>query len=266
MFEPIGLGTSGITGKKITEIVTKALDVGYRHIDTASHYGNEKDIGKALKQSTVREDQVWVTSKVWHNKLEHYALLDSLKKSADDLGRNFIDLALIHWPDSTGDIPLEETLDALQKAREQGLIKNFGVSNFNRALLKKAIRHVGAENLLTNQVEMHPFFQNRAIANLCDEFKIRVTAYQPLAHGKVMQEPLLNEIAEAQDTNAAAVAIAWLLQQKRTAIPSTSNIEHLQTNFDAQHLHLSPAQMQKIESLNRNERLIDPDFAPDWEN
>ncbi|MCC5880845.1 MAG: aldo/keto reductase [Idiomarina sp.] len=266
MFEPIGLGTFRIQGKKMTEVVSQALDIGYRHIDTATMYRNEKDIGKALAQSRLRQDQVWLTSKVWHTDLEHKKLLDSIKSSCEKLQRDYLDLSLIHWPDPTGDIPLEETLDALMKAKQEGLIKNFGVSNFNRALLKQAAKHVGREQILTNQFEMHPFLQNRAIANLCDEYGIRVTAYMPLAEGKVMEEPLLQEIADDHATNPAAIAIAWLLQHKRTAIPSSTKPEHLRTNFDAQHLHLSPQQMHQIDSLDRHQRIVDPDFAPQWDD
>ncbi|RUO30066.1 2,5-didehydrogluconate reductase B [Aliidiomarina sedimenti] len=264
MFEPIGLGTFRIQGKQMTQVVTDALEIGYRHIDTARMYGNEKDIGKSLQQSSLRQEQVWVTSKVWHENLEHYALLDSLRKSCDDLKRDFLDLALIHWPDTSGEVPLKESLDALQKAKQEGLIKHFGVSNFNRQLLKEAISHVGADNILTNQIEMHPFLANLPIANLCDQHDIRVTAYMPLAKGEVMNDPTLQQIAEDHDTNPAAISIAWLLQHKRTAIPSSTKLEHLRSNFDAQHLHLSPQQMHQIDSLDKGMRLIDPDFAPDW--
>lgn len=266
MFEPIGLGTFRIQGKKMTEVVSQALEIGYRHIDTATMYGNEKDIGKGLAKSNLRNQQVWVTSKVWHTDLEYKKLIDSIKTSCDNLQRDYLDLALIHWPDPTGEIPLEESLDALMRARQDGLIKNLGVSNFNRAQLKQAVKHVGRENILSNQFELHPFLQSRAIANLCDEYDIRVTAYMPLAEGKVMQDPLLKEIAEDHATNPAAIAIAWLLQHKRTAIPSSSNPEHLRTNFDAQHIHLSAQQMQQIDSLDRHERIVDPDFAPEWDD
>lgn len=265
MFEPVGLGTFRIQGKQMIEVMEHALDIGYRHIDTATMYGNEKDIGKALQQSRLRDDQVWVTSKVWHSDLAHDDVLKSLRTSCDNLRRDHLDLALIHWPDPTGEIPLEETLDAFMRAKQDGLIKHIGVSNFPRALLKQAARHIGRDNILTNQFELHPYLQNKAITHLCDEMDIRVTAYMPLAKGKVMDEPLLQEIAEDHDTNPSAIAIAWLLQHKRTAIPSSTNPEHLRTNFDAQHLHLSARQMHQIDSLDADDRIIDPDFAPDWD-
>lgn len=265
MFEPVGLGTFRIKGKQLTDLVETALDIGYRHIDTATMYGNEADIGKALSNSKLTSDKVFVTTKVWHEDLAHDALLDSLKRSADNLQRDHIDLALIHWPSPNGAVPLQESLDALQRAKQDGLISNFGVSNFTRSLLKQAVGHAGADNILTNQVEMHPFMQNRAIANLCDEHGIRVTAYMPLAVGKVMEDPTLQQIAEEHDTSAAAIALAWLLHNKRTVIPSTTNKEHLQSNFDAQHLRLSAQEAKQIDTLDRGERIIDPDFAPDWD-
>jgi 2,5-diketo-D-gluconate reductase B len=265
MFEPVGLGTFRIKGQQLTDLVETALDIGYRHIDTATMYGNEADIGKALRKSNLGSDKVFVTTKVWHEDLEHDALLDSLKRSADNLQRDRIDLALIHWPSPGDKVPLQESLDALQRAKQDGLIANFGVSNFTRRLLKQAVGHVGPDNILTNQVELHPFMQNRAITNLCDELGIRVTAYMPLAVGKVMEEPALQEIADAHDTSPAAVALAWLLHNKRTVIPSSTKAEHLRSNFDAQHLPLSAQELKQIDALDRNERIIDPDFAPDWD-
>lgn len=266
MFEPVGLGTFRIQGKQMVEVVHSALDIGYRHIDTATMYGNEKDIGKALHESRIRSEQVWLTSKVWHADLSYENTLASIRKSCENLQRDYLDLALIHWPDPSGEIPLEETLDALMRAKQDGLIKNLGVSNFTRALLKQAAKHVGRDNILTNQIELHPFLHNRAVTHLCDEMDIRVTAYMPLAKGNVMKDPLLQEIAEDHSTNPAVVALAWLLQHKRTVIPSSTKTEHLRTNFDAQHIHLSPRQMQQIDSLDRHERIIDPDFAPDWDD
>lgn len=266
MFEPVGFGTFRIQGKQLTDLVLEALEMGYRHIDTATMYGNEDAVGKALNQSKVAKDKVFVTTKVWHEDLEHYALMDSLRRSADKLQKEQLDLALIHWPSPNSEVPLKKTLDALMKARQEGLIRNFGVSNFTLDLLRQAVGHVGAENILTNQVEMHPFMQNRAVANRCDELGIRVTAYMPLAVGKVMQEPTLQQIAEEHDASPAAITLAWLLQNKRAVIPSSIKPEHLRSNFDAQHLHLNQNQMQQINALDRGERIIDPDFAPAWDD
>lgn len=264
LFPQLGFGTFRIKGQQITDLVEEALNTGYRHIDTAQFYENEADIGKALASTSVARDDYWVTTKVWYEKLKHQDVLDSLKQSRDNLQVDTIDMALIHWPSPDG-VPLKESLDALMEAREQKLIGHFGVSNFTTQLMQQSIDHVGADNIATNQIELHPFLQNQKVCDFCDQHDISVTAYMPLAVGKVMEDATIKRIAADHDASAAQVALAWLMHHNRVVIPSTTKVSHLHSNFKAQQLSLSEDEVVAIDKLDRNDRIVDPDFAPDWD-
>jgi 2,5-diketo-D-gluconate reductase B len=263
MIPQFGMGTFRLEGQELTDLVSAAIDMGYQHIDTAQFYDNEADVGKALAQHSNKD--VFVTTKVWYEKLAYQDVLDSLQVSRDKLQRDTLDLALIHWPSPNDEVPLEETLDALQKAQQDGLIKHFGVSNFTIDLLNRAAAHVGQENLLTNQIEVHPFFQNHAITDACKQMGVKVTAYLPLAKGAVMDNAVMQNIAEKHNVSPAQVAIAWQLANDYIAIPSTTKVEHLQSNFAAQKLKLDQDDMKAIAAIDKDDRLIDPDFSPDWD-
>lgn len=263
MLPNFGMGTFRLSGPSLTDLVTEAIEMGYQHIDTAQIYENEADVGKALAQT--ESDDVFVTTKVWYESLKYQDVLDSLKKSSDRLQRDCMDLALIHWPSPNNDVPVEETLDALSEARERGLIKHFGVSNFTVDLLERAVDHVGAENIMTNQIEVHPFMQNRKVTQACDKLGVKVTAYLPLAKGAVVDNSTLQRIAVEHDASAAQVAIAWELHKGYVSIPSTTKVSHLRSNYNAQKLRLTDQNMADIDALDQRDRLIDPDFAPDWD-
>ncbi|WP_404402870.1 2,5-didehydrogluconate reductase DkgB [Idiomarina seosinensis] len=263
MIPNFGMGTFRLKGPTLTELITEAVETGYKHIDTAQAYENEADVGKGLAQSN--SDDVFVTTKVWFDRFKHQQVLDSLQQSADKLQRNCIDMALIHWPSPNNEVPMEETLDALMQAREQGLIKHFGVSNFTIDLMERAIQHVGAENIATNQIEVHPFMQNRKVTEACEDKGIKVTAYLPLAKGKVVENSTLRGIALEHDATPAQIALAWEMQKGFITIPSTTNTDHLRSNFKAQKVQLTEQDMLDIAALDQNERIIDPDFAPDWD-
>lgn len=266
MIPQLGLGTFRIKGQKITDIVEQAIDIGYRHIDTAQFYENEADVGKALANTSIKRDNLFVTTKVWHENLKRQPLIDSLKRSCDHLQVDQVDLGLIHWPSPDNEVRPETYMEALMEAKSQGLTKHIGVSNFPTDLLRKADQIVGPGNILTNQVELHPFMQNDAVQAACKSLNIQVTAYMPLAVGKVMEDDTLKRIAVDHDASAAQVAIAWLLHKGIIAIPSTTKTSHLRSNFEAQQLSLSEDEMVAIDQLNRNERIVDPDFAPQWDN
>ncbi|WP_198024033.1 2,5-didehydrogluconate reductase DkgB [Pseudidiomarina salinarum] len=263
MIPDFGMGTFRLKGPTLTELVTEAVEMGYKHIDTAQAYENEADVGRGLAQT--RSDDVFVTTKVWFDSFKHQQVLDSLKQSADKLQRDCIDMALIHWPSPNNEVPMEETLDALAEARQQGLIKHFGVSNFTIGLMERAIKHVGADNIMTNQIEVHPFMQNRKVTEACKNKGIRVTAYLPVAKGKVVENDTLRAIASQHNVTAAQVTIAWELQKGFVSIPSTTKTDHLRSNFKAQKIELTDQDMADIDGLDRNERIIDPDFAPEWD-
>lgn len=241
------------------------LDVGYRHIDTAQIYGNEADIGLALADSGVPRQDLFITTKIWTDNLAADKLIPSLKDSLSKLGTEQVDMTLIHWPSPEDAIPVAEYMAALLEAKQQGLTRLIGVSNFTIAHMQQAIAAVGVSNIASNQVEIHPLLQNRRVVDFANSQGIELTAYMPLAYGKVLAEPLIQEIAARHNATAAQVALAWLLQQGFSVIPSSTRRANLESNLAARALRLSDEDMTAIASLDRNERIANPDFSPAWD-
>lgn len=261
-----GLGTFRLKGQTVVDSVRTALELGYRAIDTAQIYGNEAEVGQAIAESGVPRDQVYITTKVWIDALGRDALAPSLEESLRKLRTDHVDLALIHWPSPKGAVPLEETLAALMQARERGLTRAIGLSNFTVALSRQAIAAVGVQAIATNQVEISPYLQNRALAEFSRQAGIHLTSYMTLAYGKVLADPVLVRIAAAHGATTAQVALAWALRQGYSVIPSSTRRENLQSNLKALPLQLDEADMAAIAALDRNERLANPDgIAPVWD-
>jgi 2,5-diketo-D-gluconate reductase B len=261
----IGLGTFRLTGTQAIDAVRTGLDLGYRHIDTAQVYGNEREVGTALRASNVPRDDVFITTKVWTEHLPFDRVVPSLEESLDKLGIEQLDLALIHWPSPDGAVPVAESMRALLAARAQGLVRAIGVSNFTIPLLREAIAAVGAANIATNQVELHPFLQNRALAGFARASGIHVTAYMPLAYGKALADPTIGAIAARMGATPAQVVLAWLMAKGHAVIPSSTRRENQAANLAARGLVLAPQDAAAIDALDRNERLVDPEFAPRWD-
>lgn len=261
----LGLGTFRLKGEPLMGSIHKALDLGYRHIDTAQMYENEETVGAALDAHDVPRDEVFLTTKIWHDRLQHDDLLQSLQESVNRLRVDAVDLALIHWPSPNDDVPMDEYIGALAEAKKQGMARNVGVSNFTVAQLERALSVPGGEELVTNQVEVHPFLTNRKVVDAIQRAGLTVTAYMPLAVGKVLEDPTLKKLGEKYDASAAQVALAWLHQKDIVVIPSSTKEAHLKANMAALDITLEQADMDAIEALNRDERIADPDFAPDWD-
>jgi 2,5-diketo-D-gluconate reductase B len=261
----IGLGTFRLQGQHAHDAVANGLAAGYRHVDTAQIYGNEAEVGQALAGSGVPREQVFVTTKVWTEHLRADALAGSLKESLHKLRLDQLDLALIHWPSPGDEVPLAESMQALLHARELGLARAIGVSNFTIAHMRAAIDAVGAENIATNQVELHPFLQNRAVAAFAREAGIRITAYMPLAYGKAVAHPAIQAVAARLAATPAQVTLAWLLARGHAVIPSSTRREHLDQNLGAARLALTSADIAAIDALDAGERIANPDFAPRWD-
>ena len=261
----IGLGTYRLKGQDVIDSVSQALELGYRHIDTAQIYDNEQDVGRAIAGSGVARDELFVTTKIWITNLAPRKLIPSLQESLRKLDLERVDMTLIHWPSPEDKVPMEEYLPMLLEAREQGLTRHIGVSNFTIEHLGKAIDLVGAGNIATNQVEIHPFMHNRKVAEFARHQGVQLTAYMPLAVGKVMQDPVLRAIGQAHDATPAQVTLAWLLQLGYVVIPSSTRREHQEDNLRAAQLQLSQEDVAAISALERNERIADPDFAPTWD-
>jgi 2,5-diketo-D-gluconate reductase B len=261
----LGLGTFRLKDDVAIDAVATGLELGYRHIDTAQIYGNEAEVGQALAASGVARADVFVTTKIWTENLAAGRLRASLEESVARLRTDHVDLALIHWPSPGGAVSVAESMEALLAAREAGLARAIGVSNFPVALLAEAIAAVGADNIATNQVELHPFLQNRTLDAYMLDAGIHLTAYMPLAYGRVMEDATIRRIATAHDATPAQVALAWAMAKGHAVIPSSTRRANLESNLRARDLILSTQDLAAIDALDRGERLVDPDFAPRWD-
>jgi 2,5-diketo-D-gluconate reductase B len=261
----LGLGTFRLQGRQAIDSVRNGLELGYRHIDTAQIYGNEAEVGEALHDASIARGEVFVTTKIWTEHLGGDKLIPSLKVSLRKLRLDRLDLTLIHWPSPQGAVPVAESMHALLEARSQGLSAAIGVSNFTNALLGEAIDAVGTDNIATNQVELHPFLQNRTVAAFAREHGIHVTAYMPLAYGKALLDPVIQAIAARVKATPAQVTLAWLMAKGYAVIPSSTKRENLAANLAALELKLAADDVAAIDALERGERLVSPDFGPVWD-
>lgn len=261
-----GLGTFRLKGQTVIDSVRNALDVGYRAVDTAQIYDNEAEVGQAIADAGVARDDLFLTTKVWIANFSHDVLLDSLRESLRKLRTDHVELTLIHWPSPKDAVPMAEYLGALAEAKSQGLTRQIGISNFTIAQTRQAIEILGADAIATNQIEVHPYLQNRALIAFLKEQGIHVTAYMSLAYGEVLKDPVIQAIAERHQATPAQVALAWALQQGYAVIPSSTKRENLASNLLAAELRLSEADMAQIATLDRGQRLANPEgIAPDWD-
>ncbi|QFP76350.1 2,5-didehydrogluconate reductase DkgB [Deinococcus sp. AJ005] len=264
---PFGLGTFRLKDQVVRDSVRDALEVGYRVIDTAQGYANEGEIGETIADSGVARSDLYITTKIKPDNYSADKLVPSLRESLDKLGVDAVDLTLIHWPAPRGPVSAEEYLGALADAYAQGLTHQIGVSNFTIALLKQARELLGDLPIATNQVEIHPYLQNRKLADFARQEGIHLTSYMTLAVGKVMEDDVMKDIARAHDATPAQVALAWAMGLGYSVIPSSTKREHLESNMKALDLKLSEEDMQRIAALDgQGERLANPaSVAPDWD-
>ncbi|MCX2918654.1 2,5-didehydrogluconate reductase DkgB [Stenotrophomonas rhizophila] len=261
-----GLGTFRLKGQTVIDSVRNALDVGYRAIDTAQIYENEAEVGQAIAESGVARDELFITTKIWIANFHHGALLDSLRESLRKLRTDHVELTLIHWPSPKDAVPMAEYLGALAEAKSQGLTRQIGISNFTIAQTRQAIEILGAGAIATNQIEVHPYLQNRALIAFLKDQGIHVTAYMSLAYGEVLKDPVIQAIAERHQATPAQVALAWALQQGFAVIPSSTKRDNLAGNLLAADLRLSDEDMAQIATLDRGHRLANPEaIAPAWD-
>ncbi|MEO5793811.1 MAG: 2,5-didehydrogluconate reductase DkgB [Rhodoferax sp.] len=261
-----GLGTFRLQGQAAIDSVTNGLELGYRVIDTAQIYGNEAEVGQAIADSGVTRQDLFITTKIW---IDHYAqdkLIPSLRDSLAKLRTDHVDLALIHWPSPGNAVPVAEFMAALRDAKRQGLATQIGVSNFTIGLMQQAIAAVGASEIATNQIELHPYLQNRKVADFAKSQGIAITSYMTLAYGKVLHDPVIQAIAQVHAATPAQVVLAWAMQLGYAVIPSSTQRANLQTNLLAQQLVLGASDMAQIAALDRGGRLTNPEgLAPAWD-
>ena len=257
----LGFGTWEILGRDCEEAVADALEIGYRHIDTAQAYDNEAEVGRALAASSIPRRELFLTTKLWRAEFAPDRVRPSAEGSLERLQVGCIDLLLLHWPNP--DVPLEATLGALVELREEGLINHFGVSNFPAGMLREALE---LAPIFADQVEFHPFLGQDALVELATEKDFMVTAYSPLARGKVPQDATIREIGEAHGKSAGQIALRWLLDKPNVcAIPKASSHERRVENFEVFDFELSDEERATIDALPKDERVIDPGFSPDWD-
>lgn len=261
-----GLGTFRLKGQTVINSVKDGLSLGYRAVDTAQTYENEAEVGQAIAESGIDRKDLFITTKIWVDNFSKDKLIPSLQESLKKLRTDYVDMTLIHWPSRNNEVALEEYMNALMEAKKQGLTKQIGVSNFTIELMQLAIDVVGPNEIGTNQIELHPYLQNRKVVAFAQKNDIQITSYMTLGYGKVLKDPVIKAIAEQHNATPAQVALAWALQLGYAVIPSSTNKEHLKSNLDAQKLKLSEQDMEKIAGLDRNERMIDPeDIRPEWD-
>jgi 2,5-diketo-D-gluconate reductase B len=258
----LGLGTWALRGAEAQGAVEGAIGLGYRHIDTAAMYGNEEAVGAGIAASGIPRGDIFLTTKVWWTELAPDALRASAEASLARLATPYADLILIHWPAKGMD--LAASLTALARLQQDGLARAVGVSNFPPGLLRQAL-DLGIARIAALQVECHVYLWQEALAALCRQHGLALTAYSPIAKASVNDDPVLRAIAARHGATPVQVALAWLLAQENlVAIPKSGRAEGQRDNLAAAALRLDAADLAAIAALPKNRRLVNPDFAPDW--
>ena len=287
----LGLGTWKSAPGEVKEAVIEAIKIGYRHIDCAAIYRNENEIGEAIKecidQALVTRDELWITSKLWNNSHKSDEVKPALQKTLSDLGLDYLDLYLVHWPVafknettypetqdgylSLDEVPIEETWKAMQKEQSEGLAKHIGTSNFSKVKLQKLI-DLDGQSPEMNQVELHPYLQQQDLIDFCHQNNIHVTAYSPLGSMdrpegmKKEGEPIplentsIKSIAAKRNASPAQVLIGWQLKRNISVIPKSTNPKRLKENFETLGVQLEDADMSEIAPLDKHKRIIDGSF------
>ncbi len=260
----VGLGTWRLSGKPCYEAVRSALDLGYRHIDTAEMYGNDQEVGRAIRECGIARGEIFLTTKVPPGKLRASDAKRSAEDSLKRLGLPYVDLLLVHWPSS--EAPLGETLGAFAELRAAGKTRFIGVSNFNVPLLNEAIERHGAD-LLCNQVEYHPYLSQRPVLEAVRRHGMMLTAYAPIAKGSAAGDAVLGSIGQKYGKSAAQISLRWLIEQDGVAaIPKAASRAHIAANIDIFDFALSAEDRARIDRLQGGRRLLDvPGWSPDWD-
>ena len=260
----IGFGTMELPHQP-AELVAAAIDAGYRHIDTARKYGTEEHVGEGIRASGITRGELFVTTKVTEENAREADFLRSAEASLNALGLDYVDLLLVHWPQPK--VPFSETLGALAKAKRSGMTRHIGVSNFTLAMLDEAVQAC-PEPLITNQIEYHAYLaQDRMIVAL-KKYGMILTAYCPVARGKLLDDPVVGEIAKARRKTHAQICLRWLVQQPIVAaVPRALEQQHIVENLDVFDFSLSDEEMRRISALRKtNIRIADPpERAPKWD-
>ena len=261
----IALGVFEVEPSETADAVSDALAAGYRHVDTAAAYGNEKEVGEGLRAAGVDRDDVWVTTKVWIDDFPPERLRASAESSLRRLGLDHLDLLLLHWPAPDPSVH-RPALEELARLRDEGLVREFGVSNFPGYMLREVVEI--APDVFADQVEYHAKLSQHELRELAAEHDLLLEAYAPLggSASDMVEEPVLKEIAADHDASPAQVALAWLAHQDRVVLlPRSTDAGRRRENLAALELDLTEEETRRIDELSeRRERNFDPPWAPDW--
>lgn len=252
----LGLGTWKLTDKNCVDSVRDALNLGYVHIDTAQFYNNQKDIAKVINEK--KREELYITSKLWPFELLENNVFDLAKNIIDELGTDYIDQLLIHWP--IKELDNDKVIEDMQILQENYLIKSIGVSNFTINHLKK-LKKKNLKLISTNQVEFHPGLYQKELLDFCEENKIKLVAYSPLGQGKICNDFLFEELELKYEKSLAQICLKWNLQKGNIIIPKASSVEHLKENISVFDWNLSQEDELLIDRLGNKLRLTTPDFA-----
>jgi 2,5-diketo-D-gluconate reductase B len=243
----LGLGTWRLSGEECVRAVERALALGYRHIDTAQIYANEDEVGRAIRNSGVDREEIFLVTKVWTSSFSYDDVIRSTRGSLKKLQTEYVDLLLMHWPNSR--VPLEETLGAMRELQVEGSVKHVGVSNFPPSMVEEATQHA---EIFCNQVEYHPYRAQEELLEQAKEMDYLLTAYSPVAGGAAVNDATLREIGKAHGKTAAQVALRWLIQQEKVvAIPKAASEDHLRSNLDIFDFELSDEEIERVFALRR---------------
>ncbi len=252
----IGIGTWRLDDNTCTNSVKIALDKGYRHIDTADIYGNHTAVGKALKETNVDREDIFLTSKVWHTSLDYTSVISSCERNLLELNVDYINLYLIHWPNKN--IPLKETISALLELQSRGLIKDWGVSNFTKHHIQDCL-DLGYKPA-NNQIEFHPSFYQKELKEFCDNNNILITAYSPLGQGLDLEIQLLKDLSNKYSKTVPQIILKWIISKNIVAIPKATDESLIVENISIFDFELSQEDIVKIDNLNINKRLLRQSF------
>lgn len=261
----IGFGTFRMPGADVLRMVPAVLKLGYRHVDTAQIYGNEAEVGEAIKNSGVSRGDIFLTTKVWVDKYKHDDFVKSVDESLSKLKTDYVDLLLLHWPKS--DVPLAERIGALNEVREAGKVRNIGVSNFSSALMAESVK-LSKAPIVTNQIEYHPYLDQSIVLKAARESGMSITAYYAMADGKIINDPVVKDIAAAHGKSEAQIVLRWLIQQEGViTLSKTVSEERARNNFEIFDFELTNGEMQALHALAKpGGRIVNPGhLAAKWD-
>ena len=249
----IGLGTWDVRGKEGEKTIQLALDLGYRHIDTAQMYENEKEVGNAISDSKIKREEIFITTKIYTLIVKNDEIEDSFENSLINLKTDHVDLLLIHFPAFTTN--LNDMLDILFKLKETGKTKNVGISNFNHNLVNACIK-LGYKDIFCNQVEYHPYLEQNNLIRVLKEYNIIPVAYSPLAKGKLLNDKVILNISKKYTKQPAQIILRWLNQQGWISIPKSANADRMKENMNIFDFTISEKDMNLLHGLARNYRAV----------